>query len=50
MKWDGTGFGLAGIAMLFGLIVYVWGQFLGHVGSLDVQSQYGGRKFIWTSV
>ncbi|MFK5981998.1 MAG: peptide MFS transporter [Flavobacteriaceae bacterium] len=34
-KWGWhAGFGLAGIAMLFGLIVYVWGQkFIVHVGN-----------------
>ncbi|HEY4618472.1 MAG TPA: peptide MFS transporter [Flavobacterium sp.] len=39
MKWGWhAGFGLAGIAMLLGLMVYVWGQkFLSHVGNLEVQ-------------
>ncbi|UQD55908.1 peptide MFS transporter [Flavobacterium sp. K5-23] len=33
-----AGFGLAGIAMVLGLVVYVWGQkFLTHVGNLEVQ-------------
>ncbi len=34
-KWGWhAGFGLAGIAMLFGLIVYVWGQkYIAHVGN-----------------
>lgn len=44
-----AGFGLAGIAMVLGLIVYVWGQqFLTHVGNLEVieedtnEVSYGG--------
>ncbi|MGO4822405.1 MULTISPECIES: peptide MFS transporter [unclassified Flavobacterium] len=33
-----AGFGLAGIAMVFGLVVYLWGQkYLTHVGNLEVQ-------------
>ena len=33
-----AGFGLAGIAMLLGLVVYIWGQkYLTHVGNLEVQ-------------
>ena len=33
-----AGFGLAGIAMLLGLVVYIWGQkHLTHVGNLEVQ-------------
>jgi POT family proton-dependent oligopeptide transporter len=38
-KWGWhAGFGLAGIAMVLGLVVYVWGQkFLTHVGNLEVQ-------------
>jgi POT family proton-dependent oligopeptide transporter len=32
------GFGLAGIAMLLGLVVYIWGQkYLTHVGNLEVK-------------
>ncbi|GLB48686.1 peptide MFS transporter [Neptunitalea lumnitzerae] len=35
-----AGFGLAGIAMVLGLIVYIWGQrFLTHVGNLDSGSK-----------
>jgi POT family proton-dependent oligopeptide transporter len=31
-----AGFGLAGIAMLLGLVVYIWGQkYLTHVGNLE---------------
>jgi POT family proton-dependent oligopeptide transporter len=39
MKWGWhAGFGLAGIAMLLGLVVYIWGQkYLTHVGNLEVQ-------------
>jgi POT family proton-dependent oligopeptide transporter len=44
-----AGFGLAGIAMILGLIVYVWGQqFLTHVGNLEIieedanEVSYGG--------
>ncbi len=33
-----AGFGLAGIAMVLGLVVYIWGQkYLTHVGNLEVQ-------------
>lgn len=33
-----AGFGLAGIAMVLGLVVYIWGQkYLSHVGNLEVQ-------------
>lgn len=33
-----AGFGLAGIAMVLGLVVYLWGQkYLIHVGNLEVQ-------------
>lgn len=50
VKWGWhAGFGLAGIAMVLGLLVYVWGQkYLTHVGNLEVkdtnsvdQSSYG---------
>ncbi|NRS89007.1 POT family proton-dependent oligopeptide transporter [Flavobacterium sp. 7E] len=35
-----AGFGLAGIAMVLGLVVYVWGQkYLTHVGNLEVQDK-----------
>ncbi|MEZ7500014.1 peptide MFS transporter [Flavobacterium sp. Arc3] len=35
-----AGFGLAGIAMVFGLVVYVWGQkYLTHVGNLEIQEK-----------
>jgi POT family proton-dependent oligopeptide transporter len=35
---DGIGFGLAGIAMLLDLVVYIWGQkYLTHVGNLEAQ-------------
>lgn len=39
VKWGWhAGFGLAGIAMLLGLVVYIWGQkYLTHVGNLEVQ-------------
>jgi POT family proton-dependent oligopeptide transporter len=38
-KWGWhAGFGLAGIAMLLGLVVYIWGQkYLTHVGNLEAQ-------------
>jgi POT family proton-dependent oligopeptide transporter len=37
VKWGWhAGFGLAGIAMLLGLVVYIWGQkYLTHVGNLE---------------
>ncbi|MBU2060613.1 MAG: oligopeptide:H+ symporter, partial [Bacteroidetes bacterium] len=35
-----AGFGLAGIAMVLGLVVYLWGQkYLTHVGNLEVQDK-----------
>jgi POT family proton-dependent oligopeptide transporter len=35
-----AGFGLAGIAMVFGLVVYLWGQkYLTHVGNLEIQEK-----------
>jgi POT family proton-dependent oligopeptide transporter len=39
VKWGWhAGFGLAGIAMLLGLVVYIWGQkYLTHVGNLETQ-------------
>ncbi|OCB75207.1 peptide MFS transporter [Flavobacterium crassostreae] len=39
MQWGWhAGFGLAGIAMVLGLVVYVWGQkYLSQVGNLEVQ-------------
>jgi POT family proton-dependent oligopeptide transporter len=46
MGWH-AGFGLAGIAMLLGLVVYIWGQkYLTHVGNLEKvnevdESSYG---------
>jgi POT family proton-dependent oligopeptide transporter len=40
-KWGWhAGFGLAGIAMVAGLLVYLWGQkYLTHVGNLEVQEK-----------
>lgn len=40
-KWGWhAGFGLAGIAMVFGLLVYIWGQkYLIHVGNLQPQTK-----------
>jgi POT family proton-dependent oligopeptide transporter len=38
MGWH-AGFGLAGIAMLLGLVVYIWGQNINHVGNLETQSK-----------
>jgi POT family proton-dependent oligopeptide transporter len=40
-KWGWhAGFGLAGIAMVSGLLVYLWGQkYLTHVGNLEVQEK-----------
>lgn len=39
LKWGWhAGFGLAGIAMVLGLLVYIWGQkYLTHVGNFEVQ-------------
>ena len=39
VKWGWhAGFGLAGIAMLLGLVVYIWGQkYLTHVGNFEAQ-------------
>lgn len=39
VKWGWhAGFGLAGIAMVLGLLVYIWGQkYLKHVGNFEVQ-------------
>ncbi|CAM2837176.1 peptide MFS transporter [Flavobacterium frigoris] len=35
-----AGFGLAGIAMVLGLVVYLWGQkYLTHVGNLEIQEK-----------
>jgi POT family proton-dependent oligopeptide transporter len=37
-KWGWHAFGLAGIAMLLGLIVYLWGQkYLTHVGNFETR-------------
>jgi POT family proton-dependent oligopeptide transporter len=38
VKWGWhAGFGLAGIAMLLGLVVYIWTKYLTHVGNLETQ-------------
>lgn len=51
-KWGWhAGFGLAGIAMIFGLIVYVWGQqFLTHVGNLEVHNDEDSNEVSYSSL
>ena len=48
-KWGWhAGFGLAGIAMLFGLLVYVWGQkYISHVGNKPTVEEKKNDVSLW---